>query len=1328
MKINQMNNKGNILIKYFLLPITLWIVFILLVIFALNANASVSRDAAKDIAKNHFSNTELCFEENLGQLVGSNGKPIDNVLFKAAAPGLKIALTTKGLTYVFAQIETNPKDKHKIKNISWAKFNMLIEGASISKSNIVKENASRIETNYFLAHCPNGITKVKRYKKLTVKNIYPNIDWVIFINEKEELKYDFVLRPGSDINNIKLIYEGAGKLNLANKALAFKTPLGTLQEGALYTYSKETEKELTCTYKIKESKNIISDFTPGAKEKNSYIVTFEMPENGMQETVVIDPSLEWLTSYSGYSGMFYGTYIHNRDITSDDFGNTFITGFAAADPLDFLLDPGNGAYFDNTPKGGLLYFDIFILKLNPAGAIIWGTLYGGTVCESPESIKTDAQGNVFITGYVSSKDFPTYDPQGGAFYRDTLGIVPGTYLNGYGDYVGVGTIGQGGDMFMLKFNNAGVRLWATYFGGSGHFKEFGQTLDIDNDGNVYVTGSTSSTDFPILAKTGAYNDNTLGGGQDAFLTEFDNNGVLLWSTYIGGSSTDIGYSLTIDPSDNVYIAGSGPGFPTQVRTGAYNSNSGWVFLAEFDKGGALTWSTKFGGSAVKTATSLTSDNNGNVFMLGAAGPGLNSSLIKTEVSSGYTQPFGGGSYNKYITKFGSTGNIAWSTYYGGSTGTHNSIVNDNATDLVIDNSGNLYAMWGTRHSDEPLLNPNNGDYFHGTWPAPIVSTSNGNTYSAWQQTLIAKFTNEGTRISASYLEGSLNTYELTGAINKLNGALWFSGTHRSAPAVYQQESIPFIDPGNGAYFSTNRSGFEDAFFGRFGASPPDVIGFTYTYPYPCDSSIVSFTPTYTATIDSVKWDMGFPGGDSLTDNKPTVNFPDTNTYNVNIWIYGPYGWVDTIIPYVQIHTEPLSYNAGDDRTINICPQQTSFNLFDSILGTPDTGGIWLPALASGNNIFDPVADSIGTYQYIVGEGGVCPGDTAEITLIYNSAPMPSANIDATYCDGALIADITASGIGTINWYSDNTLANNIGTGSSFSPSNTVGTSVYYATQSINGCESTPDSVTIVINPLPPSPIINTDDTLYCEGEPISDIIAVPISGGSITWYSNPGLTSVLGTGPVLTPITNTGSLTYYVTESSGNCVSLPSTATITSYPIPVLQISNDTVINIGEAVDLFVSGADSYIWNTGATVNNIDVSPEQTTTFTATGSNGPGCNSEASVTVTVLTEENTAYLPNVFSVNSSNQENNRFYVFGKKIEALELTIYDRWGNKVYETTNSSSKSRNSDGLCCAYGEGWDGTHMKTGKVLNPAAFVYKLSVTYLNGDDFFETGNITLIK
>ena len=130
-----------------------------------------------------------------------------------------------------------------------------------------------------------------------------------------------------------------------------------------------------------------------------------------------------------------------------------------------------------------------------------------------------------------------------------------------------------------------------------------------------------------------------------------------------------------------------------------------------------------------------------------------------------------------------------------------------------------------------------------------------------------------------------------------------------------------------------------------------------------------------------------------------------------------------------------------------------------------------------------------------------------------------------------------------------------------------------------------------------------------------------------------------------------------------------------------MQVSEDTTITFGSSVTLNASGASSYFWSTGDALNSITVSPEQSTTYTVMGTDSMGCSTSAEVIVTVLPEGYVVYVPNVFSINSTNSENNLLHVFGRGIESLELIIYDRWGEIVYETTDASQATR-SDGLCC----------------------------------------------
>ncbi len=158
----------------------------------------------KEKVKNWFNGQAVRFLENKGQMADVSGRPIDFVLFEAQTQGVDLFITEKGLTYVFLEKEEENDEekrdalligKEENEKIKWSRIDMELRGAEIKQENVIKEGASDNFKTYFKGHCPNGISDVYSYSKVTIKNIYPFIDWVFYNSNEKGFKYDFVVVP-----------------------------------------------------------------------------------------------------------------------------------------------------------------------------------------------------------------------------------------------------------------------------------------------------------------------------------------------------------------------------------------------------------------------------------------------------------------------------------------------------------------------------------------------------------------------------------------------------------------------------------------------------------------------------------------------------------------------------------------------------------------------------------------------------------------------------------------------------------------------------------------------------------------------------------------------------------------------------------------------------------------------------------------------------------------------------------------------------------------------------------------------------------------------------
>ena len=235
-----------------------------------------------------------------------------------------------------------------------------------------------------------------------------------------------------------------------------------------------------------------------------------------------------------------------------------------------------------------------------------------------------------------------------------------------------------------------VLAYSTFLGGAGDDYPLGLGIAVDSVGNAYITGQTTSGNFPTTA--GAYQVASP-GVRDVFLAKIKADGTgLVYSTYLGGSGSDIGYAVAVDASDDVYVAGSTASTDFPVTAGAFQTAGAGLrdgFVAKIKPDGAgLVYSTRVGGSGDDDAEALAIDKAGNAYVAGL-------SVSANFPRAGVYQLAYGGSIDAFITKIRPDGKgLVYSTFLGGSD-------YDEAHGVAVDASGNAYVVGLTRSANFP---------------------------------------------------------------------------------------------------------------------------------------------------------------------------------------------------------------------------------------------------------------------------------------------------------------------------------------------------------------------------------------------------------------------------------------------------------------------------------------------------------------------------------------------------------------------------------------------------------------------------------------------------
>lgn len=329
------------------------------------------------------------------------------------------------------------------------------------------------------------------------------------------------------------------------------------------------------------------DFDPGVA---SYTLTENSPWNAMF-VLKLDPNGNFIWAHS-----FEGFHQSNANaIAVDPFGNSYTTGYFE-DSVDF--DPGV-----NVVKLYATFFDIFILKLDPAGNFKWVKQFGGyQASEEASSIAVDSIGNVYTTGQINGTcDF---DPGAGVY------AVNSVFANNK-------------NIFISKLDSAGNFVWAKPFGPQSGGTAEGMYIALDKTGNIYTTGDfNATTDFdPDTNST--YIMSTIWNNPDAFILKLSNDGDFLWAKQVSGKLEDYGASIAIDDSGNVYNAGyyrDSANFDLGISNYtiiAYSNGITTIYVSKFDALGNFVWVAPIcGANNLSKGCDVTVDNYFNVHLTG----------------------------------------------------------------------------------------------------------------------------------------------------------------------------------------------------------------------------------------------------------------------------------------------------------------------------------------------------------------------------------------------------------------------------------------------------------------------------------------------------------------------------------------------------------------------------------------------------------------------------------------------------------------------------------------------------------------------------------------
>lgn len=1070
------------------------------------------------------------------------------------------------------------------------------------------------------------------FNAVTYKNLYPNID-IRYYTDKGNIKYDFIIHPGGNPNDIIMYVDGAENLGVHRGQLSIKTSVGEIREtipSSFQINNRIGRKEVSCSYQV--SGNIVHFNVQSILEKDA--------------TLIIDP--QWIFStFTGSRADNWG-YAATYDASGNFYagGIVFGTGFPVT----------NGAYQQKFASGNngtgesAGGFDIGIIKFNPLGtARVYATYLGGSGNEYPHSMVVDANNNLIVSGKTTSPDYPVNrDHYGyGVASSNNFDIIL-TKLNASGSAL-IGSITIGGT------RNDGVNVGNKYsspFGPQSIRLNYGDDsrseVIVDSMGNIYLASCTQSTDFPTTNPVQKdHGSNTTGSyNQDGIVLKTSPDlSKILFSTYLGGSGDDAAFVLAFDPTSNVLVVAGAttsrdfPGDTTNVLFPHYmgGQTDGFITLMSTD-GSKLYHTSYLGTGGNDIIFGVQYDKLGYPYIVGTTTGSW------PVVNASFKQANG----KQFIAKLQKDlSGFVYSTTFG----TGNSIApNISPIAFLVDRCENVYVSgWGGKGNTlQTYLSA--GTLGLSVTRDAIKSTTDGSDFyffvlehNANSQLYGSFFGQDGGRYP-DHVDGGTSRFDKNGVIYQALCANCGGG------AVFPTTG-GVAYPNNGAQ-GCNLAAVKIAFnLAGVGAEIRSSIKGIQGKLLGCVPLTASFTDVIGEGKEYV-WNFGDNTG-KITTTDPTIS----HTFN----------------------------NVGSYRVSVVSIDSSACNIADT------------------SNVVIRVANNEAILKINASKSGDCTSRTYQFDNSSTASTSFKSNSFTLYFGDGAQQDITAPQIISHPYTADGT---------------------YKASLWLNDTTycNAPDSIQLVIRIAQNVKAIITTEPLGCA--PYDAVITNNSLGGeTFNWDFGDGTTYTGSDINIIHHYKDTGIYTIKLNAiDNSTCNKVDNTSfTLNVKPKPNAAFSyspnppkaNTDVVFTNQSID-----AVQYKWilDDGDTLITSDFNTPISHLYNASRTyrvsliafNLSGCSDTTQQDIKALVTP----IADVANAIAPNGTNRTVQVRGYGIDKMKWIIYNRWGQKVFETSNVNGA--------------WDGR--LNGKVLAPDVYTYTLDITYTNGYPYKKTGDITLLK